>query len=159
MVDRIYSDNSRKRIGHVLNARIHQLEKLYPEYCVLNLAAKTASIEYKHLLKTSVKEISEEDLFIEESSLSIFNDYTDFWCEYEIYKIRSKYKNRYFHEDIDLTYSEDNYKSRIVSDITQDGGLYLTLYEDFLMKLSDAVLLSNLYAFVKEKNGMKCFTH
>lgn len=69
LVDRIYADNSRKRIQHVLNLRIQQLEKRYPKFCNLNLAAKTTSNEYRWVLKTPTREITADDSLIEKISM------------------------------------------------------------------------------------------
>ncbi|MDW6004839.1 acyl-homoserine-lactone synthase [Vibrio mangrovi] len=152
MVDNVYSGCARSRIGNTLKTRIHQLETEYPEYSHLNMAGKISCEKYKTIIKNNPMQLSAEDLYIESLALSIFSNYADFWCEYEIYQIKNQYKNYYYYfDDFQLTYNENDYHSQLIDNIQQINRVYLTMYETFPVRLADAVLLSNLHAFVKGK--------
>lgn len=152
MVKRLYATNYRENLGRILRYRLSQLDHSAAVTPKSNIYYKLSSVVYRELIGTDCPLLSKDDLIVEKCANLLFDDFADFWCEYEIYNIQIKYKREAAIPSINITYDENQYEGIIIDDISHYEGEFYTMYAAFKMNLSDAVLLSNLYAFVKFKH-------
>ncbi|SHI74105.1 Acyl-homoserine-lactone synthase LuxM [Vibrio aerogenes CECT 7868] len=144
--------STRHFISRILTTRIKQFDIFIPGIRNFNLAHKLGSPEYQ-LLPDKIDEhsLSKHELKIETEALQLFDNLAEFWCEFEIYQIQKKYSIDNIIQVEKFNYNEESYSSEIISDVHSNHSLYLTLYEPFPMRLSDALLIINLYTCIKEK--------
>lgn len=88
---------------------------------------------------------------LEKGAIEYFGNILNCWTEYEIYKYTQKARQEYERE-FDRKYLNINgTRSEIIPDISDDKRFFKIHRVECPMRLSNAVVLCNLYQFVKEK--------
>ncbi|MDE1238126.1 acyl-homoserine-lactone synthase [Vibrio aestuarianus] len=106
---------------------------------------------YKQSLTHEVPDWPKEYHLLEKIIHRDFLNIAQFWCEFEIYKIKSKYPENEDNKHKKLPLLEEAYHSKIVENIQLSQKLYYTLHHTQPMSLSDAILLMNLSTFIADK--------
>ncbi|MDE1334267.1 acyl-homoserine-lactone synthase [Vibrio aestuarianus] len=135
----------------LLFSRLSITHQIDPSTKKLNIAGCVKSPAYKQSLTHKVANWPEEYHLLEKLIHREFLNLAQFWCEFEIYKIKSKYPESENNEYKKLPLLEEAYHSKIVEDIQSSQELYYTLHHTQPMSLSDAVLLMNLSTFIADK--------
>ncbi|MDF9398734.1 acyl-homoserine-lactone synthase [Vibrio sp. 1180_3] len=135
----------------LLFSRLSITHQIDPSTKKLNIAGCVKSPAYKQSLTHKVANWPEEYHLLEKLIHREFLNLAQFWCEFEIYKIKSKYPESENNEYKKLPLLEEAYHSKIVEDIQSSQELYYTLHHTQPMSLSDAVLLMNLSTLIADK--------
>ncbi|SHI27925.1 Acyl-homoserine-lactone synthase LuxM [Vibrio aerogenes CECT 7868] len=146
-------DQSRHLLKIILNVRLNQLRNNFPEMEHLNIASKINSEEYKNILGTPPGFLLDECYYIEQLVLYLYDDFAEFWCDFEIFCIKSRYRTDEVvaRQSFFASYDESIYKSRLVMDIEKIESKYLTVYHHIPVSLPDAIVLCNLCTFIKKR--------
>ncbi|MDE1249330.1 acyl-homoserine-lactone synthase [Vibrio aestuarianus] len=135
----------------LLNCRLAITKKIDPTTEKLNIAGCIKSPAYKQSLTHEVPDWPKEYHLLEKIIHRDFLNIAQFWCEFEIYKIKSKYPENEDNKHKKLPLLEEAYHSKIVENIQLSQKLYYTLHHTQPMSLSDAILLMNLSTFIADK--------
>ncbi|MDE1235594.1 acyl-homoserine-lactone synthase [Vibrio aestuarianus] len=135
----------------LLNCRLAITKKIDPTTEKLNIAGCIKSPAYKQSLTHEVPDWPKEYHLLEKIIHRDFLNIAQFWCEFEIYKIKSKYPENEDNKHKKSPLLEEAYHSKIVEDIQSSQELYYTLHHTQPMSLSDAVLLMNLSTLIADK--------
>ncbi|PSX17717.1 acyl-homoserine-lactone synthase [Photobacterium kishitanii] len=148
-VEQLEQQQSHQFFSEILYQRITLTKQIDPTTQILNIAGVIASKNYEKALNIEIEAWPGYYYLLERLAIKYFDNWAIFWCQYEIHKLTSKYKDQtsYNHQ---LTLNEDDYFSVIIPDIACNDNLYLTLHHHAPMKLSDAVVLINLSTFVMQ---------
>ncbi|MDE1326996.1 acyl-homoserine-lactone synthase, partial [Vibrio aestuarianus] len=135
----------------LLSCRLAITKKIDQTTEKLNIAGCIKSPAYKQSLTHEVPDWPKEYHLLEKIIHREFLNLAQFWCEFEIYKIKSKYPENEDNKHKKLPLLEEAYHSKIVENIQLSQKLYYTLHHTQPMLLSDAILLMNLSTFIADK--------
>ncbi|CAH8205959.1 acyl-homoserine-lactone synthase [Vibrio aestuarianus] len=135
----------------LLSCRLAITKKIDQTTEKLNIAGCIKSPAYKQSLTHEVPDWPKEYHLLEKIIHRDFLNIAQFWCEFEIYKIKSKYPENEDNKHKKLPLLEEAYHSKIVENIQLSQKLYYTLHHTQPMSLSDAILLMNLSTFIADK--------
>lgn len=135
----------------LLSCRLAITKKIDPTTETLNITGCMKSPAYQQSLTHEVHNWPKEYHLLEKLIHQHFLNLAQFWCEFEIYKIKSKYPENEDNKHKKSPLLEEAYHSKIVEDIQSSRELYYTLHHTQPMSLSDAILLMNLSTLIADK--------
>ncbi|WGW01598.1 acyl-homoserine-lactone synthase [Vibrio sp. YMD68] len=132
----------------ILIDRLQLAYSLDPSAETLSIATSLKTRAYQQALDINIKSWPDEYKSLEKSAIQRFGHWAQFWCEYEIFKIKQGYPYEADHRPRSLSLSEENYHSEFIERIESVDTPYQTLHHEVPVTLSDAIVLINLSTLV-----------
>ncbi|MEZ8102538.1 acyl-homoserine-lactone synthase [Vibrio bivalvicida] len=154
-IEILFGVDSNHFFKHILNARVTQVCEQDNSLRYKNIATKLQSPYYFVNVNYPLKDEPKQWHDFEQRALTLFDNWAQAWCAFNVWKITKKYYNQTCSLKLEsaptFTQNEENFADSIIKDIEKHTELYYTLHSQYAMELPDAVMLINLATFVWEQ--------
>ncbi|MCW8334352.1 acyl-homoserine-lactone synthase [Vibrio paucivorans] len=135
----------------ILQARVEITYQIAPYTKNFNIAGIVETEAFQSAKLRKIDHWPVEYLLLEQLATTCFGNWAAFWCEYEIYKIKSQNPAKELHDlSIPFPSNEESYTSQVIPKIETSQRQYFTRHHYAPLALNDAISLINLCTFVAE---------
>jgi len=154
-IETLFGVDSNHFFKHILNERLAQICEQDRSLDYKNIATKLQSPNYFTNVNYPLKNEPPQWHDLERKALTLFNDWAQAWCAFNVWKITKKYRNQASSLQLQslpkFSQTEEDFADSVIEDIEKHTELYYTLHSHYAMELPDAIMLINLATFVWEQ--------